>query len=156
VAFAEAVISEMRASHQVDPAKVYAVGYSNGGQLVDGTRDPIVPYSGGQLSWWARRVFRVGGTSLSAPRTAAYFAARNAITQPPVATDLPHHAESGKTSVTRTDYRQDGKPPVTLYTVHGGGHTVPGPHTAPFILGRTSHDLNAADALSDFFGLSSR
>ena len=195
VAFTEAVISELQASHQIDRSKVYAAGFSNGGQmvirlihqvpgllagaaiisatqpapdnfllagaptvplpvvLIHGTRDPIVSYEGGAMSWWTRRVFRVGGTSLSAPQTAAYFAARNAITQPPAATDLPHRAESGKTTVTRTDYRQDGKFPVVLYTVHGGGHTIPGPRSAPFIMGRTSHDLNAAEAISEFFGL---
>ena len=195
VAFTEAVISELQASHQIDRSKVYATGFSNGGQmvirlihqvpgllagaavisatqpapdnfllagapavplpvvLIHGTRDPIVSYEGGAMSWWTRQVFRVGGTSLSAPQTAAYFAARNAITQPSAATDLPHRAESGKTAVTRTDYQQDGQFPVTLYTVHGGGHTIPGPRSAPFIMGRTSHDLNAAEAISEFFGL---
>jgi polyhydroxybutyrate depolymerase len=198
VAFAEAMISKLRASHQIDSSKVYAAGFSNGGSmvirlihqvpgllagaaiisatqpapdnfllpdappgplpvvLIHGTRDPLVAYEGGAMSWWARRVFRVGGVSLSAPQTAAYFAARNAITQSPAATDLPHRRESGKTSVTRADYRQDGKLPVTLYTVHAGGHTIPGPRKAPFVLGRTTQDLNAAEAVGQFFGLLSR
>ena len=174
VAFAEAMISKLQASHQIDSSKVYAAGFSNGGQmvirlihqvpgllagaaviaatqpapenfllpgappgplpvvLIHGTGDPMVAYEGGAMSWWVRRLFRVGGVSLSAPQTAAYFAARNAITQPPAATDLPHRGESGKTSVTRTDYQQECKPPVTLYTVHAGGHTIPGPRKAPF------------------------
>jgi polyhydroxybutyrate depolymerase len=195
VAFTEAMISKIQASHRAGSSKVYAAGFSNGGQmvirlihqvpgllagaaiiaatqpapdnflladapplplpvaLIHGTRDPIVAYEGGAMNWWARRVFRVGGTSLSAPQTAAYFAARNAITQPSSATNLPHHRESGKTSVTRTNYQQDGKLPVTLYTVHAGGHTIPGPRKAPFILGRTTHDLNAAEAIGQFFGL---
>ena len=195
MAFAKAMISKLRSSHQIDSSKVYAAGFSNGGQmvirlihqvpgllagaaiisatqpapdnflltgapavplpvvLIHGTRDPITPYEGGAMSWWARRVFRVGGVSLSAPQTAAYFAARNAITQPPTATDLPHRAESGRTSVTRTDYQQDGKPRVILYTVHAGGHTIPGPRKAPFIVGRTTQDLNAAKAIGQFFGL---
>jgi polyhydroxybutyrate depolymerase len=121
--------------------------------LIHGTADPLVAYEGGPMSWWVRRLFRVGGVSLSAPQTAAYFAARNAITRPPAVTDLPHRQESGKTSVTRTDYQQDGKPPVTLYTVHAGGHTIPGSRKAPFVLGRTNHDLNAAEAIGQFFGL---
>lgn len=195
VAFAEAMIGKLQASHQIDSSKVYAAGFSNGGQmvirlvhqvpgllagaaviaatqpapdnflladappvplpvvLIHGTRDPIVAYQGGTMSWWARRVFRVGGTSLSAPQTAAYFAARNAITQPFTATNLPHRGVSGKTSVTRTDYYQDGKLPVTLYTVHAGGHTIPGPRKAPLVLGRTTRDLNAAEAVGQFFGL---
>jgi polyhydroxybutyrate depolymerase len=194
-AFTEAMISKLQASHQIDSSKVYAAGFSNGGQmvirlihqlpgllagaaviaatqpapdnfllagapsvplpvaLIHGTRDPIVGYEGGAMNWWARRVFRVGGLSMSAPQTAAYFATRNAITQPFSVTNLPHREGSGKTSVTRTDYQQDGKLPVTLYTVHAGGHTIPGPRTAPFILGRTTHDLNAAEAIGQFFGL---
>jgi polyhydroxybutyrate depolymerase len=195
VAFTEAVISKLQASHQVDSAKVYAAGFSNGGQmvirlihqvpgllagaaviaatqpapdnflladappvplpvvLIHGTRDPIVAYKGGAMSWWTRQVFRVGGVSLSATQTAAYYAARNEITQAPAAMDLPHREESGKASVTRTDYRQDGMLPVTLYTVHAGGHTIPGPRKAPFVMGRTTRDLNAAEAIGQFFGL---
>ena len=195
VAFTEAMISELEESHRINRSKVYAAGFSNGGQmvirlihqvpgllagaaiisatqpapdnfllagapavplpvaLIHGTRDAIVDYEGGTMSWWARQVFRVGGMSLSAPETAAYFAARNAITTTPAQTDLPHREESGNTSVTRTDYQQSGRLPVTLYTVHAGGHTIPGPRSAPFIMGRTSHDLNAAEAISEFFGL---
>jgi polyhydroxybutyrate depolymerase len=195
VAFAEATISELAASREIDRSQVYAAGFSNGGQLVirlihqvpgllagaavigatqpspdnflladapaaalpvlliHGTRDPIVAYAGGAMRGWARWMFKVGGTSLSAPQTAAYFAARNSITEPPSVADLPHRGKPGKTSVTRTDYQQDGRFPVTLYTVRGGGHTVPGPRSAPFILGRTSHDLNAAEAVGEFFGL---
>jgi polyhydroxybutyrate depolymerase len=195
VAFTKAVISKLQATRQAGSPKAYAVGFSNGGQmvirlihqvpgllagaaiiaatqpapdsflladappvplpvvLIHGTGDPIVAYGGGAMKWWARRVFRVGGLSLSAPQTAAYFAARNAITSPPAVTNLPHRGESGKTSVTRTDYQQDGKPPVTLYTVHAGGHTIPGPRKAPFVMGRTTRDLNAAEAISQFFGL---
>jgi polyhydroxybutyrate depolymerase len=197
VAFTEAMISELQARHQIDRSKVYAAGFSNGGQmvirlihqipgllagaaiiaatqpapdnflladapatqlpvvLIHGTRDPIVAYDGGAMSWWARQVFRAGGNSLSAPQTAAYFAARNTITQQPAVTNLPHREGSGKTSLTRTDYRQHGTFAVTLYTVHGGGHTIPGPRNAPFIMGRTSHDLNAAEAISEFFSLTS-
>ena len=59
------------------------------GVLIHGPRDPIAPYDGGAMRWWARRFFRVGGVSLSAPQTAAYFAARNAIPQPPTETNLP-------------------------------------------------------------------
>ena len=195
VAFAEAMISKLQASHQIDRSKIYAAGFSNGGQmvirlihqvpgllagaaiisatqpapdnfllpdapavplpvvLIHGTGDPITAYEGGAMSGWAQRFFRVGGVSLSAPKTAAYFASRNAITKPSSTTNLPHRGESGKTSVIRTDYRQEGKLPVTLYTVHAGGHTIPGPRKAPFIMGRTTQDLNAAEAIGQFFGL---
>lgn len=118
--------------------------------LFHGTADRIVRYGGGPMAPWARFVFKAGGTMLSAPETAAYFAARNGITAPPVTVDLPS-ARPSRTSVSRTDHRQDGHSPVTLYTVHGGGHTVPGPKPSPALMGRTATDLNAAEAIADFF-----
>jgi polyhydroxybutyrate depolymerase len=45
---------------------------------------------------------------------------------------------------------------VTLYTVHGGGHTIPGPRKAPAVLGRTNQDVNTADLVKDFFELPAR
>jgi polyhydroxybutyrate depolymerase len=120
-----------------------------------GTRDRIVPYGGGQMAAWARFAFKVGGTMLSATDTAAYFAARNGITAAPVTVDLPPRAgQPGRTSVSRTDYRQDGLAPVTLYTVHGGGHTIPGATPSPRLMGRTAADMYATEAIAEFFTLS--
>ncbi|MGK5685597.1 alpha/beta hydrolase family esterase [Actinoplanes sp. URMC 104] len=116
--------------------------------LIHGTRDRIVPYEGGTMSWWARKAFKVGGESLSMPATAAYFAARNGIDAAPVSTRLPAR---GRTWVERTEYRQPGHPSVQLYTVHGGGHTVPGPGSAPAVVGRTNHDVNTAELVRTFF-----
>ncbi|GAB2627113.1 hypothetical protein Aab01nite_80250 [Paractinoplanes abujensis] len=111
--------------------------------IVHGTADRIIPYRGGEMAAWARLAFKVSGEMLSAPETAAYFAARNGITTPPTSVDL-----SG--SLTRTDHRQDGKPPVRLFTAHGAGHTVPGPHAAPRLVGRTNHELHVTTAMADF------
>lgn len=113
--------------------------------LVHGTRDPVIRYTGGTMPAWARLVFRVGGALLSAPDTAAHLAARNGITAPPVTTGLTPE-------LSRTDFRQDGRPPVTLYTVHGGGHTIPGPTAGPRLMGRTTSHLHTAEALAEFFG----
>ncbi|GIF22585.1 polyhydroxybutyrate depolymerase [Actinoplanes tereljensis] len=193
VGFTRAVIDRLTWTHHIDPARVFVVGYSNGGQmamrlahevpeliagvtviaatmpapdnfllagappapmpvlLLHGTKDPIVNYEGGEMSWWARKAFKVGGRSLSAPETAAYFATGNGITAAPVTTALPGGA--GGTSVELTEYRRPDRPPVALYTVHGGGHTIPGPRKAPAILGRTSTDVNTADLVNEFFGL---
>lgn len=122
--------------------------------LFHGTKDRIVPYGGGTMAAWARFAFKVGGAMLSSPDTAAYFAARNGITAPPVTVDLPRGG--GKTAMSRTDHRQDGRPPVTLYTVHGGGHTIPGARPSPALMGRTGTDVHATDAIAEFFGFGSR
>ncbi|GAB7046818.1 alpha/beta hydrolase family esterase [Catenuloplanes indicus] len=113
--------------------------------LIHGTRDPIVPYQGGPLPVWARYVFRAHGALLSAPDTAAYFAARNGITAAPVTSTLT-------AEVSRTDFHQPGREPVRLFTVHGGGHTIPGPVPSPAVMGRTTTDLHTTAAIADFFG----
>lgn len=189
VGFARAVIQKFGGQR-----RVFAVGYSNGGQmvmrlihevpellagaaifaatkptpdsfllpepaptpvpmpvlLIHGTKDPIVAYEGGRLKWWAQKLFKVGGTALSIPQTARYFAERNGITAAPLTTKLP--AADTRTALERTEYREEGRPPVVLYTVHGGGHTIPGPGKAPaFFLGRTNRDADAADLVADLF-----
>jgi polyhydroxybutyrate depolymerase len=137
--------------------------------LFHGTKDRIVPYRGGRMAAWARFAFRQGGSMLSAPETAAFFAARNGITAPPVTVDLPpaddrpddrpavsrttvSRTTVSRTTVSRTDYREDGHEPVTLYTVHGGGHTIPGPTPSPAMMGRTATAVHTATAMAGFFG----
>jgi polyhydroxybutyrate depolymerase len=107
--------------------------------LAHGTKDRIVPYGGGTMSRLMQALFKVGGTTLSAQATAAYLAGRNGITAPPTV--------SG-TEVERTTYAEPGRPPVTLLTVRGGGHTVPGPKRAPFVLGRTAREASMADEVA--------
>ena len=192
VAFVEAVIDGVGRAHGTSPTRVYAVGFSNGGQmvirllhqvpgrlagaaligaaqpvpanflladaavvprpvlLVHGTKDPIVPYAGGMASLFG---FRPRGLGLSAPETARYYAERNGLDLAPTTGSLPPRTASRRTSVTRTDYRGPGKPPVTLFTVTGGGHVVPGPKAFPRLMGRTSPDLDTATAVADFFDI---
>ncbi len=198
VAFTRAVIDLLAETHAVDTRRVFAVGYSNGGQmvmrlvhetptviagavvvaatlptpesllltapsapptpmpvvLIQGTKDPIVPYTGGTMSRWARAMFKVGGSTRSAADTASYFAARNGITAAPTTTRVsPARPGTARTWVTLTEHRQDDRPTVALYTVHGGGHTVPGPRRSPRMLGRTSSDISTADLVARSFAV---
>lgn len=196
VGFARAVVARLAETHGIAPGRVFALGYSNGGQLVlrllheapevlagaavfaatmpardsflfpdappaprpvlliHGTRDPIVPFGGGAMRPWAQRFFKVGGSSLSATETAAYLAARNGIAAPPASTEVS--TPRGGTWIERTDFAQDGAPPVRLFTVHGGGHTIPGPRRAPFVLGRTGSGISAATETAEFLGIGRR
>lgn len=114
---------------------------------INGTRDPIVPYGGGVVSFWG---FRSRGSGLSALDSARYFADRNGISNAPTVEHLPHRPESGRTSVTVNRWRQDGCESVTFYTVTNGGHVIPNPVSrAPLILGRTTRDINAADTVAE-------
>ncbi|MFD4640158.1 alpha/beta hydrolase family esterase [Lentzea sp. NPDC058436] len=195
VGFARAVVDALSGQRRIDRSRVFAAGYSNGGQMVirlvheapdllagaaviaatmpvpdnfiatdpnptplpvvviHGTKDPIVSYEGGGFPWWQRKFFKVGGLSLSAPLTAGYFAERNGITATPTTTRLPGTAAGDPTEVEVVEYREDGRPPVALYTVHRGGHTIPGPASVPGVLGKTSHHVNTAELIGDFFGL---
>ncbi|MGW6796954.1 alpha/beta hydrolase family esterase [Streptomyces chartreusis] len=196
VAFSQAVIEKLAVSHRIDKGRVFAVGYSNGGQmvmrlmhevpellagaaviaatlpapenflaanvspgpmpvlLIHGTKDRIVPYVGGEMGWLMRKLFKVAGRSLSAPQTAAYFAEGNGITDEGVNSTVPRKAGSGGgTSVERTAYQQKDRPSVVLYTVHGGGHTIPGHAKAPAVLGKTNQDIHTAELVGEFFGI---
>ncbi|WP_067509425.1 PHB depolymerase family esterase [Actinoplanes sp. TFC3] len=195
VGFARAVISMFASGRRIDPSRVYAVGYSNGGQmvlrlaheipdllagvtviaatmpapenflasqapraslpvlLIHGTNDPIVSYQGGTMNWALRTMFKVGGSCWSATRTARYFAERNGITTEPRSTRLPKKTPADPTEVERTTYEESNVPPVVLYTIHGGGHTIPGASSAPALIGKTSHQVNAAGIIAQFFDL---
>ncbi|SDS81238.1 alpha/beta hydrolase family esterase [Microlunatus soli] len=190
VAFAEAAVDLLSSHYHGDDRRVFAVGYSNGGQLVirliheiptaltgaalisatqpdrenfwpdatdaapvpvvlfHGTKDPLVPYEGGMASLWG---FRPRGRGLSAPATARYYADRNRITTAPTTMMIPGR-ERGMYAE-RTDFREDGHQPVTLYTVHGSGHTVPGTKRAFPIVGHTFLALDTVAEIQDFFGL---
>lgn len=123
--------------------------------LINGTRDPIVPYAGGITSLFG---FQPRGTGLSAPDTARHFARINGITAPPIASTLDHQESSGATSVAVASYTQEGASPVIAYTVINGGHVVPNPdYAAPRLQGPTTHDLDAPVVIWSFFaGLPAR
>lgn len=184
------LIARFHDTHGSDTTRVFAAGYSNGGQMVfrlaaempeqftglaaiaatqptpdnfacessgrpvplllmNGTRDPIVPYAGGVISLFG---FQPRGTALSAPETARHFAQINGIVAPPITRTLDHHEASGDTGVTVMTYAQDTKYPVVAYTIINGGHVVPNPrYTAPRIVGRTTHDVDAPGAVWTFF-----
>lgn len=116
--------------------------------IVAGTADPIIPFEGGGMSWWVRKVFSSGGRTLSAVATAEYFARRNGITVAPERSTPP---ASAKVPVETLDFREPDRPPVTLYIVHGGGHTVPGPAVGPRV-GRTAERPGIRDIVSGVLG----
>ncbi|MEW2567399.1 hypothetical protein [Streptomyces sp. NPDC047070] len=43
---------------------------------------------------------------------------------------------------------------MVVHTIHRGGHTVPAPSSsAPALIGKTSHQINTADLITQFFDL---
>jgi len=42
---------------------------------------------------------------------------------------------------------------VRLFTVHGGGHVVPGEKNAPRIMGQTVRSIRTVDEIGEFLGM---
>jgi len=177
VVFISQLIDKLQASYNIDPSRIYANGFSNGGGMsfvlscvlshriaavglvasaqtlpwewctdtkpvpmiaFHGTADAWTPYRGGKV-WLAPDPFP------SIPKWAANWARRNR---------CAHSAESATAaSVAKLEYTgcaDDAS--VVLYTIRDGGHTWPGGLELPeWILGATSHDIDATRVMWKFY-----
>ncbi len=118
--------------------------------LVNGTRDPIAPFQGGRVT-----IFGFGdrGTVRSALASAEYFAAHlrgEATHAGPTVVEPVTPATS--TGVDEQQWTSPDGAQVRLFTIHGGGHTIPQPrYRFAGIVGRTEMRFNAPAACWDFF-----
>ena len=118
--------------------------------MLNGTDDPMNPYGGGTVIF--RGVWGNRGSVLSTEDSVAYWAELAGHTGPPVVDRFPDLAKGDDSWVERRSWRSDGVPEVSLYTVHGGGHTVPHPRFRyPRMLGPTNADIDAAGEIWSFF-----
>lgn len=116
--------------------------------ILNGTADPINPYDGGDVTLFG---FGNRGRVVSAHESAAYFARRNGITDPPT-TEALAQPEGSATSAERTVWSSAAGAEVRLYTIRNGGHTIPQPHARfPRILGRTHTALDGPAEIWRFF-----
>jgi polyhydroxybutyrate depolymerase len=116
--------------------------------IINGTEDPINPFAGGRVTLFG---FGDRGDVLSARESAAYFARRNGITAAAVIERIPQ-TRSSPTSVERSDWRSTTGDDVALYTIHGGGHTLPQSRLRfPRLLGRTHRELDGPAEIWRFF-----
>jgi polyhydroxybutyrate depolymerase len=178
VVFISQLIDKLQASYNIDPARIYANGLSNGGGMsfvlscalshriaavglvasaqilpwawctdtkpvpmiaFHGTADAWTPYRGGKV-WIAPEPFP------SIPKWAEKWARRNRC--------APNAVESAAAaSVSKLEYTgcaDDAS--VVLYTIRDGGHTWPGGLQLPeWILGATSHDIDATRVMWKFY-----
>jgi polyhydroxybutyrate depolymerase len=118
--------------------------------LLNGDADPISPYEGGEI--WSLGSFNRRGAVQSAVATAGYFSKLAGFEEPPFEHRYPDNDPADGTVASRMVWSAGDRPEVDLITIHGGGHTIPHPVKAmPRILGRTSHDVPAADEIWRFF-----
>jgi polyhydroxybutyrate depolymerase len=116
-----------------------------------GTRDPLVPYRGGEISSIGGLVNR--GRVLSAHAYFELWAALNGCTANSQ-TVLPDLTTGDKSTVQRESFGGcRGGADVVLYTSRGGGHTWPGgeQYLSPWLVGHSNRDISATALIWRFF-----
>jgi polyhydroxybutyrate depolymerase len=118
--------------------------------FINGDADPVSPYGGGTV----RLIGPFGnrGDILSSQASVEYFQQLVGYSEGPFEHRYPDEDPADGTVATRQVWAAPGLPEVALITIHGGGHTIPHPAKEfPRVLGRTSHDLSAAEEAFRFF-----
>lgn len=109
-----------------------------------GTKDPIVAIDGGKL--FGRRIF-------SHQAVIDKWVAMDKADKKPHITNFSDKTGDG-TSILKEEYTNPSTGyKVVSYTIENGGHTWPGgwQYFPKFIVGKTTHNLNACDEIWDFF-----
>lgn len=110
--------------------------------LVNGTADKIIPYNGGEVKLFFKKV----GTAITAPATAEHFANRNGATE--------ERSANTSTALSQRTWKKEGRTFVQLISIPDGGHTIPQPRFRfPRLLGTTSSAYDSPSEACHFFGL---
>jgi len=114
--------------------------------FIDGTEDPVVPYSGG--TYKPRRI-----PVLSAEDSAKTWAKFDRCGEKPAQDKIPPLQKGSKETKTYTYSGCQEGAQVVLYSIKDGGNTWPGGeiYTTEKEVGKTSNAINADDAIWSFF-----
>jgi polyhydroxybutyrate depolymerase len=119
--------------------------------IMNGTRDPMNPYDGGDVALYGLLGNRCA--VLSTADSIDYF--RELAGHAPEPTErwqAPDVDPDDDSRVEVTRWRAPGRRSVELYAIVGGGHSAPHPElTLPRLLGPTNHDVHAAHEIWRFF-----
>ena len=122
--------------------------------MINGKDDPLVPWNGGSLST-GKQMGGKGGMVISVPDTIEFWRSHNSCSGDQEVTTLPDKDPNDGTVVVMTRYENcNGNAEVILLSVEGGGHTWPGAPERPRLkkrVGNTSYDIDASQAIWDFF-----
>lgn len=188
VAFVSAAIRAINRGHRIDPARIFAAGFSNGGifvhflasrlsdqlaaiadlsggiaeplapkfkpespmsvLMIHGTRDPMVPYGGGDVD------FGGFGRIIDTRDALRLWQKRLGTGAPPETGKLADtdSKDQCRVSWTRWSGLKEGTE-LLAYTIEGGGHTWPGgPQFLPVeVIGNVCRDFDATEVIWDFF-----
>ncbi len=116
---------------------------------IHGTADPLVPFTGGQMTAGGT----AGGTVLSHFQAIDKWVTINGCNATPTVTDLPDIANDGTTIKQRVYSNGANGSEVVSYVVLNGGHTWPQgyQYLNEAIIGKTSQDMNACEVIWTFF-----
>jgi polyhydroxybutyrate depolymerase len=118
--------------------------------VINGTQDPLVPYTGGEI----RAIGRGLGWVRPTAEVLQFWATHNGCDLQASSTHLPDEDPEDDTRIRQAIYPScNTGTRVELYEVIGGGHTWPGAnqYLPAFLIGRLSRDVEASDVIFDFF-----
>ena len=128
---------------------------------MNGTADPLVPYTGGRLTVDLFPRFRKlrgkpvenRGSCISTDAAVKHWLNRNGLKSKPTVTKIEDRDKTDSSTVELCLWTGGKrKTAVALYKVIGGGHGVPGtPEMLPKITGRTNQDINGLEKIWAFF-----
>lgn len=117
--------------------------------LINGTADNVNPYNGGLVEILGNTS---RGTVMSTDETMAYWASLADCREAPTKQAITDKNTSDNSYIEQYNWTCQNAPSLQLFKVVDGGHTIP--HTQnrlPRILGVTNQDVNAAEAIWQFF-----
>ena len=119
--------------------------------IMNGTRDPLVPYNGGMVTFMGR----ARGKASSTDATVKLWVRNNNCMSKPSGFEMIDNSKEDGTRVEKRTYKSkdnDGVE-VVLYTIIGGGHTWPGgmQYAPERWIGKTSREIDATVVIWKFF-----
>ena len=117
--------------------------------IMNGTKDPLVPWEGGQVKFLGRKM----GEVLSTENSVRFWVEHNKCFEEPVTVSLPDFDDEDESIVRVVTYKSnESDTEVVLYAVIGGGHNIPGSKTPDvrLLLGNKNNDINAAEVIWNF------
>ena len=117
--------------------------------VINGTADPLVPYTGGHVQVFGRKRGAIHSTDESVKRWAAF----NGCGKTSKTVALPDAAPKDGTRAYRSTWSGCGGFAVELIRIQGGGHAWPGgtQYLSPRLVGRVCRDFEATPVIFDFF-----
>jgi len=117
--------------------------------LMNGTKDPIVPWNGGYVHFFRKKM----GQVVSTHKTIQFWVKHNQCNPVPKIRSLPDKdkTDGSTVQVSRYTHGKNGSE-VILYKIVGGGHNFPGSNFSevPLLTGKKNNDINGVKVIWNF------